>query len=138
MYDSSIFPVRNPRYGIPNAKRTPNLIRSGLWEWPISTLPTPLGNIPFAGGVYFRFLPGRCIQAAIRILEKRNEPVIMYLHPWELDPEQPRYKTDSWFLNCRHYYGLQRTYRKLELLIKMNNFTSLKNRAKLSTMEVSV
>jgi polysaccharide deacetylase family protein (PEP-CTERM system associated) len=55
--DSSIFPVINHRYGIPDNERLPYRLENGLWEWPITTYRTFLGNIPFSGGVYFRFLP---------------------------------------------------------------------------------
>ena len=55
--DSSIFPVLNHRYGIPSAERFPHQLKNGIWEWPITTFKTFVGNFPFAGGVYFRFLP---------------------------------------------------------------------------------
>ena len=124
-YDSSIFPIRNPRYGIPGARRTPHLIERDLWECPVSVLPTPCGNIPFAGGVYQRFLPWRLIELAVGILERRREPVIVYLHPWELDPGQPRHKTGSRFLRFRHYYGLRRTCEKLTRLLQSARYVTL-------------
>jgi polysaccharide deacetylase family protein (PEP-CTERM system associated) len=123
--DSSIFPVRNPRYGIPSAPRLPYQIIPGLWEWPISTLPTPFGNFPFAGGVYFRFLPWRIVHMALRRLRRRGEPSIFYLHPWEVDPDPPRIKVRPRFLQFRHYFGLRSTPCKLEELLKRETFTTL-------------
>ncbi len=116
--DSSIFPVRNHRYGIPRAGRLPFQVRPGLWEWPISTFPTALGNLPFAGGAYFRLLPGPVVRGAYRALRRRGEPVLFYLHPWEVDPGQPRLRSGSRFLDFRHYHGLGRTLDRLRLLLR--------------------
>ncbi len=123
--DSSIFPVRNPRYGIHDAPRTPHRIRPTLTEWPISTLATRLGNVPFAGGVYFRFLPRRYLDFALRVLERRGEPVVFYLHPWEVDPDQPRHRPPSRFLYWRHYFGLRSSAAKLEHVLRRAPFVSL-------------
>lgn len=116
--DSSIFPVRNHRYGIPGARRLPYPVRPGLWEWPVSTFPTPVGNLPFAGGVYFRLLPEAGVRAAFRALRRRGEPVLFYLHPWEVDPGQPRLRTRSPFLNFRHYHGLAGAMDRLRRLLR--------------------
>ena len=124
-FDSSIFPVRNPRYGVPNARRTPHQIIPGLYEWPISTIPSAIGNLPFAGGIYFRFLPWRFVYANLQRLQRNGEPVLLYLHPWEVDPGQPRYKTDSTFLNLRHYWRLGATLHKMEELLQRMRFSTL-------------
>jgi polysaccharide deacetylase family protein (PEP-CTERM system associated) len=125
--DSSIFPIINHRYGIPNWKRTPHQILPNLWEWPVSTLPTPIGNLPFSGGVYLRFLHWRLAYMGLQILKMRNEPALFYIHPWEIDADQPRIKTKSQFLNMRHYWGLNSTYQKLDKLLMRGNFTTLKS-----------
>ena len=125
LHDSSIFPVRNHRYGIPGARRTPHRIGARLWEWPVSVLRTPLGNLPFAGGVYFRFLPWPLVRAAVQTIKKRNEPILIYLHPWELDPQQPRVRVGSRFLRLRHYYGLKTTRPKLEKLLSLARFVTM-------------
>ncbi|HST57340.1 MAG TPA: polysaccharide deacetylase family protein, partial [Longimicrobium sp.] len=125
VHDSSIFPVRNHRYGIPGAPRLPYRVRPGLWEWPVSTFPTPLGNLPFAGGAYFRLLPEAVVRAAFRALRRRGEPVLFYLHPWEVDPGQPRLRTRSPFLNLRHYHGLGQTMRRLRRLLRAAPWISL-------------
>lgn len=111
--DSSVFPVINYRYGIPGSERLPYKIRDQLWEWPVTTYKSFLGNIPFSGGVYFRFLPIRVSRLLLSSLLNKNEPVLMYIHPWELDYSQPRIKNIPAFLRFRHYYGLNETFKKL-------------------------
>jgi len=123
--DSSIFPIRNHRYGIPKAVRIPHEIRPGLFEWPISTIPSPLGNLPFSGGVYFRFLPLQMVEFGIMHLEQRGEPVVVYLHPWELDPDHPRYFAGAWFLHLRHYCRLRDTERRLARILSLAHYTGL-------------
>jgi polysaccharide deacetylase family protein (PEP-CTERM system associated) len=124
-YDSSIFPVRNSRYGMKGARCKPHEIIPGLFEWPITTLSTPFGNLPFAGGVYFRFLPWRIVYTVFQRLQKANEPILMYLHPWEMDAKQPHYRSPSKFLNFRHYWRLGATQGKLEQLLKRLPFATL-------------
>lgn len=111
-FDSSVFPVRHPQYGIPGACRWPHRLISGLWEWPPSTLPTPLGNLPFGGGFYLRVLPEFVIEAGLRILEKRREPAVIYLHLWELDCLQSE-AAGLGFRSLRRHYGLRSTAGKL-------------------------
>jgi len=123
--DSSIFPVFNHRYGIPGNKRLPYRLANGIWEFPITTFPTFLGNIPFAGGVYFRFLPLAVSKFFISTLLKRKEPVLTYFHPWEFDNFQPRLMGISWFLKLRHYYGLKNNFEKLSELISVLNVVSI-------------
>lgn len=121
--DSSIFPVINHRYGIPNNPRLPYQLSNGLWEWPITTYKTFLGNIPFAGGVYFRFLPLAISKLFTSTLLKRKEPVLTYFHPWEFDPEQPKLKNLPAFLKFRHYYGLKNSFTKFSKLL--NNLSTI-------------
>ena len=110
--DSSIFPVINHRYGIPDNPRLPYQLSNGLWEWPITTYKTFLGNIPFAGGVYFRFFPASISRLFISQLKKKQEPILFYFHPWEFDPEQPKLKNLPAFLKFRHYHGLKNNFIK--------------------------
>lgn len=123
--DSSIIPVRNPRYGIPSAKRTPYKIGDNLWEWPITTLSSPIGNIPFSGGAYFRFLPFKFVLYAIEKIEKSEEPLMFYFHPWEIDHEQPHYSSGRWFNDLTHYFRLKHTKDKLKRLLNKVQFTPL-------------
>lgn len=121
--DSSIFPVINHRYGIPDSPRIPYKMSSGLWEWPITTYKTFLGNVPFAGGFYFRFFPFSFMNRIITSLQRKREPILFYFHPWEFDAEQPYLNNISWFLKFRHYLGLNKNLSKLFLLF--NDISSI-------------
>ena len=124
-HDSSIFPVVNHRYGIPDARRSPHWVRPELMEWPISVMRTPLGNVPFSGGVYFRWLPMALIERGFASVAASGDPVVFYLHPWELDPDHPRYFTGSPFLFVRHYGRLRGTRDRLRGLLARHRFGSL-------------
>lgn len=120
-YDSSVFPVHNHRYGIPDAPRLPYTTDEGLVEVPVSTFPVPRAHLPFAGGVYFRFFSYGFVRALCRRLNARGEPVVFYLHPWEVDDGQPRIPLPA-ALRLRHYWGLARTAGKLDRLLKEFRF----------------
>ena len=127
--DSSVFPVRNHRYGIPAWPRRPAEVRCGLTEWPIACVPTAVGNLPCCGGVYLRLLPWLFTRWAVSALERRGDPIVAYLHPWELDAEQPRAKTMSAFLRFRHYRGLAGMQGRLLRLLELASFTSISHAA---------
>ncbi len=119
--DSSIFPVYHDNYGIPEAPRFPHykVLRSGMrmMEFPPSTVRLWDANLPVAGGGYFRLFPYRITAWAIRrINEKEAQPAMVYLHPWELDPEQPRVSA-GWRSRFRHYQNLRSTESKLMRLL---------------------
>jgi len=121
-YDSSIFPVRHDYYGIPDAPRFPHyrLLRGGarLLEFPPSTLRVYATNLPVAGGGYLRLFPYRLTAWAIpRINQKENQPAMIYLHPWEIDPDQPRIAA-SWRSRFRHYQNLRTTETKFSRLLE--------------------
>lgn len=128
-FDSSIFPVINYRYGIPQAPRFPHWIdlKNGarILEFPISTLRILGKNIPIAGGAYFRIFPYRFIKAGIKTLNKKNRPVIFYLHPWEIDPEHPRLNLPR-RVSLTHYYNLSGTEEKFKRLLRDFKFSTLK------------
>lgn len=90
-YDASLFPVRTPLYGVAAAPRFSHLICDGrLLEIPPATLQIGPWRFPIAGGVYFRTLPFSLILWGIRHLNQREKrPAVLYLHPWELDPQPP-------------------------------------------------
>jgi polysaccharide deacetylase family protein (PEP-CTERM system associated) len=118
-YDSSLFPVRRPGYGYVNGERDPHWIqRPGgrLGQSPPATLRLGMLQLPAAGGGYFRLFPYRLVQAALREAEGRGAPATFYIHPWELDPEQPRLAVSPW-TRARHYGGLYRTVPRLERLL---------------------
>ena len=124
-YDSSVFPIRHDRYGMPRAERFPNIIRrvngSRLLEFPMSTLRLMGMNLPFAGGGYLRLLPSGFVSRAIRKTNEQGHPVIVYVHPWEFDPEQPRIRASS-LARFRHYHNLSEMSGKFEALLKRHKF----------------
>ncbi len=124
-YDSSIFPIRHDRYGIPNAERFPSIIsgRNGnrIWEFPMSTLRIMGMNLPFSGGGYLRLLPPSVVSWAIESLNRQGQPAVVYVHPWEFDPGQPRIKC-SLLTRFRHYHNLSQMSRKFEGLLTRHKF----------------
>jgi polysaccharide deacetylase family protein (PEP-CTERM system associated) len=130
IYDSSIFPVLNHRYGIPSAPRRPHTTKEGMIEVPVSTYPISKINIPCGGGVYFRFLSYPFLKKLYRRLNKNAEVIVFYLHPWELDTEEPRIKLPP-FLSLRHYWGHKKAVDKLERLLTDFQFGSIKEVLKL-------
>ena len=129
LYDSSIFPIRHDRYGIPHAKRFPHIIKlSGnrtIKEFPPSTIRILECNFPIAGGGYLRLFPIKFIEWAIKKLNVvEKQPAVIYTHPWEFDPAQPRIPS-SWLCRFRHYINLDSTEKKLRHLIKNFKFTTL-------------
>src|SRR6185503_12229305 len=96
-YDSSILPVRDQLYGIPNAHRFPYPItREGqsLTEFPVSTVRFAGRTLPL-GGAYLRLFPYGCTRWGLRRIEAEGKSAMLYVHPWELDPEQPRLRVRS-------------------------------------------
>lgn len=122
-YDSSIFPIRHDMYGIPDAPRFPyKLPDHDMMEYPISTALFLGRNIPVSGGGYFRLFPYWLTKAALRsINNNEGRPFIFYLHPWEVDPGQPRFTHASALSRFRHYNNLQKTEDRFGRLLK--NFT---------------
>jgi polysaccharide deacetylase family protein (PEP-CTERM system associated) len=109
-YDSSIFPIRHDRYGIAGASRAPGPVRapSGreIVEFPMSTARWLGQSIPVSGGGYFRILPYWLTTAGLRqINAEQRQPFVFYLHPWEVDPGQPRVEVGP-FSRFRHYTNL--------------------------------
>jgi polysaccharide deacetylase family protein (PEP-CTERM system associated) len=89
-YSSSVLPARNPLYGWPEFGPAPRLVDNVL-ELPMTMLPYRLLSVPMAGGVYFRVLPRALLRRALRKRHSRNEPVLGYLHPYDIDAEQERF-----------------------------------------------
>jgi polysaccharide deacetylase family protein (PEP-CTERM system associated) len=126
-YDSSLFPVLRPGYGYAGGRRDPYwLERPGgrLLEVPPATLRRAGLNLPAAGGAYFRLLPPLLVRRALRDAERRGQPATFYLHPWEIDPEQPRFAV-PFLTRVRHYGGLAGTWRRLERLVSDFPFVSI-------------
>ena len=120
-YDSSIFPVRHDRYGIPNAERVPHRLATlkgkFIVEWPLATARILGCRLPVAGGGYFRLLPYWLSRWGLASINRRElQPFIFYLHPWEVDPEQPRVSA-SWLSRFRHYTNLGKCEERLRRLL---------------------
>lgn len=129
-YDSSIFPIHHENYGIPSAPRFPFHIDtpSGpLLEYPIATFRMWGSTaFPFGGGGYLRLLPAWYNQFGFRRARTEGLPVISYIHPWEIDPQQPRLN-GRLKSRLRHYTNLNKTYSRLERMLRRGGFTSFRS-----------
>lgn len=122
-YSSSIYPIRHDHYGMPDAPRFSYRVRSGLTEFPITTARFFDKNWPASGGGYFRLLPycvSRWLMQQVNHLDR--QPVIFYLHPWEIDVNQPRVPGTSVKTRFRHYVNLRRTEGRLKRLLSDFNW----------------
>lgn len=127
-FDSSIFPVEHPNYGIRNFARDPHRVQTSsgpIVEFPMTVLEFAGLRSPFGGGAYLRFLPYWYTRWGVRFLNAtEGRPVCVYLHPWELDPDQPR-MSGSLTSRMRHYLGLRKTAAKFAHLIHDFEFGTL-------------
>lgn len=129
-YDSSLFPVRRPGYGYPNAWPRPHVIQGTageLREFPMATVVWRGVRLPAAGGGYFRHLPYALTRIAFRQHATRGVPGTFYIHTWEFDDEQPRVSV-PWLTKVRHYRGMSGTFSRLERLLSDFRFTSISRR----------
>lgn len=126
-YDSSIFPMSgHDLYGIPDAPRFAHRVRPQLCEFPVSTVRYARRNWPVAGGGYFRLFPLPLTRYAIRRINSEHQPAVVYLHPWEFDPEQPRIHQASMKSRFRHYLNLHKTETRLHRLLGHFRFAPLR------------
>jgi polysaccharide deacetylase family protein (PEP-CTERM system associated) len=130
-YDSSIFPVRHDRYGLPGSPRFPYALKTPkqnkIVEFPLTSFQYMRMLLPIAGGGYFRLFPYWFTKYAFnKINNNENEPFIFYLHPWEIDPEQPKIK-GSMLSRFRHYNNLHKCKDRLEKLLTDFEFSSAYN-----------
>jgi polysaccharide deacetylase family protein (PEP-CTERM system associated) len=127
-YDSSIFPIKHHRYGIPEFPRSPLVIRlpdqEKITEFPMTTLRAFGTNLPLAGGAYLRFIPSALFRFGFSRLVAKGDPTVLYLHPWEIDADQPRQAVDL-KVRVNHYYNLGRMESKLRALLERHRFTTL-------------
>jgi polysaccharide deacetylase family protein (PEP-CTERM system associated) len=125
-YDSSIHPIAHDRYGVPAAPRFAHRLPgdSGLWEVPVGTARALGTNLPVGGG-FFRLFPAALLREAIASVNRRDrQPLVLYVHPWEFDPDQPR-PAMPWAHRFRHYVGLAGAERKLAALLAAFRFTTI-------------
>ena len=129
-YDSSVQPIRHPQYGVPGAPRWPyrlvgadgtRLVELPPLSWQIGPL-----RLPVAGGGYFRLFPLRFMLAGIRQAHRAGQPAMLYFHPWELDPDQPRLPLTG-LSRWRTYVGLNRTRSRLSHLLARHRMTSARD-----------
>lgn len=126
VYDSSIFPIRHDKYGISDAHQVPSLIQTpkgtSIVEFPMSTAPYFGLRVPVCGGGYFRLLPFWLTRACLRKLNHTlRRPFIFYLHPWEIDPGQPRIEA-SMLSRFRHYTNIDECEARLTRLMQHFRF----------------
>jgi polysaccharide deacetylase family protein (PEP-CTERM system associated) len=126
-YDSSLFPIHRRGYGYPGVPRDPftfDTPAGPILEFPIATISFANMLLPAGGGGYFRQFPYEWSRRAFVECEKRRAPATFYLHPWEIDPAQPRLAVPP-LVQLRHYRGLSRTQPRLERLLSEFSFTTL-------------
>lgn len=129
-YDSSIFPIHHDVYGIPGAPKRPGMVSTPqgrqIVEFPPSTATFFGVRVPVAGGGYFRLLPYWLTRHGLRQINGEGQGFNFYLHPWEVDPDQPRIKAGL-VSRFRHYTNLSRTHGRLRRLIGEFRFTTVRN-----------
>ncbi len=127
--DSSIFPVYHDRYGIPGAQRQPHLLKTNageIMEFPPTVAKVVGLNVPSGGGGYFRLFPGWFTRWCLgQVQEQERRPAMFYIHPWEVDPGQPRLSAAGRMSRFRHYVNLSTTEQKLKDLLKRFEFGSM-------------
>jgi polysaccharide deacetylase family protein (PEP-CTERM system associated) len=130
-YDSSVFPVKHDVYGVPGAPRVPFRVETPfgpIIEFPIATFRWSAGpNFPVGGGGYLRMLPYWYTKAGVARAWREGLPVVSYVHPWELDPEQPRLKGVPLKSRLRHYTNLRKTEARLRKLLALGGFSSFRD-----------
>lgn len=127
-YDSSISPATfHDRYGMPSAPRFAHRVDPALAEIPVSTVRVARCNWPVAGGGYFRLLPFAVTKWGVRRVNREQQPAVVYLHPWEFDPDQPRIKSASLRSRLRHYINLRHTEARLRLLLEKFSFGPIRD-----------
>ena len=120
LYDSSIFPILHDRYGMPGANPLCHRLSTEvgpLWEIPPSTVKFVGLQVPIAGGGYFRLFPYPMLRQLLKRVEAKGHPLVIYLHPWELDPDQPRMQGPL-LSRFRQYINLHKTEDRLIHLLR--------------------
>lgn len=129
-YDSSIFPVKDSLYGVPGALRFPFVIHSQgarqLIEFPMTTARVGRRNLPLGGGAYLRLLPYQYMRWGMRRVNREGQSAIVYLHPWEIDPEQPRLRSRGKRGFSTHYVNLRAMEGKLRRLLSDFRFAPVR------------
>ncbi len=137
-YDSSIFPMRHDKYGIPDAHPYPHTLRTpagySLVEFPISVSRFGKFKLPVAGGGYFRLFPYALTKWGLEQINQAGHEFVFYLHPWEVDPKQPRIHNASALSRFRHYLNLACTQPRLDRLLRDFSFTTMQDVLRAKTL----
>jgi len=129
-YDSSVFPIYHDVHGSPDAPREIHTIQTeagSLVEFPPAVITRFGKNIPTGGGGYFRFFPYFITAGWLREINRQGRPFVFYIHPWEVDPDQPRVRDASLKSRFRHYVNLKRTADRLKRLLQDFSFTTVQS-----------
>lgn len=130
LYDSSIFPMRHDRYGIPQAKLVPHRVDTengnAIVEFPVSVLRYRGITLPVAGGGYFRLFPYGLTRWGLKKLNAQGREFVFYIHPWEIDPAQPRIGNAGWLSRLRHHLNIDKCQDRLESLLRDFSFMPLR------------
>lgn len=129
-YDSSLFPIKRMNYGYPKASTIAHVIHrdtGDLIEFPLATTKVGKFRVPAAGGGYLRQFPYGIIRRAFREHTEAGTPGVFYIHPWEIDPDQPRFEV-PFLTRVRHYRKLGKTAALIDRLLSEFRFTSIARR----------
>ncbi len=127
-YDSSLFPVTfHPDYSVKSTNLTPFEIGSGITEFPMTCIPMFGKNLPCSGGGYFRLLPYQWFKFGYSKCIKEGRNAVFYLHPWEIDPDQPKVTEIALSKRIRHYTNLDKTFSRLDKLLSEFEFDTMRN-----------
>lgn len=128
-YDSSVFPtMAHDRYGRltgVGVGRPVVALRPGFYEVCISCLPLGGRGLPWGGGGYFRMLPYRVWNGGVTRILRAGTPYVFYLHPWEIDPGQPRVSGLGRVNYFRHYLNLARCEARFRSLLRDFSWTTV-------------
>ncbi len=128
LYDSSVFPIHHDVYGMPHAPQSPFEWKCGegrrLYEFPPTTVRLGPWNLPAAGGGYLRILPEWYTQWAFRKARREGRGLVLYFHPWEIDPHQPRLKGRA-RSTFRHYFHISRMEGRITKVLASSHFAPL-------------
>lgn len=118
-YSSSIYPIKHDHYGMPDAPRFAHRRSNGLLEVPVTTVRMGERNLPSSGGGWFRLFPYALSHWMIRQVNQQDrQAAIFYMHPWEIDPGQPRIAGIDAKTRFRHYVNIGRTEARLQRLLQ--------------------
>ena len=128
LYDSSVFPIHHDLHGNPDAPTQIHRIETSagaLIEFPPAIIKLFGQNIPTGGGGYFRLFPFTVTRQMLRSINNAGNPFVFYLHPWEVDPDQPRVPGAPLKSRFRHYLNLKRTVPRLQRLLATFSFVPM-------------